>query len=1452
MTLQEMAQALRQQAQATGSITLDDTLLGSGSAFSQAVTTNLLRSQGNVVLAVAPDDIPANPPGSSFSFPAGIPKDAAKSFLALLDNAVQVTISLQGSTFQVTLSIALTVAYKTGNSLQWVFSKSYLNLMGWPFDSILFGGQTFLFVFAPVEPPPGLTPGLNFTASITLTGLLETVQQFLATFHVQPTLGPLKGVITQTAYGPSFDLRASLGIQTLDLTALVIKSPFVGLSMSYIKVQGSEEPYQPSGQVYIGAETSLTSSSSALALNSSTSVDLVTIFRLPLKGPLNILSMSILPSSATSTSLANLGQWMGGQSWNSFFAQPPASSLLPFLESFGLRSYSMQFDLGQFNVASTTLCAGTLQPWKVFSDSDNLIVKQFAVTWTVFKPFSQPRSMLAINCEMDMFGNGQVTFTGSILLPDLSITLALASGPRMTAAQWLQTIVTAFGGGAIPVFLTDALSTFTLSSMLFSLDYAQQTGTYTLVGGLEICGYSADFNLFLSITLKPSFTYDVRISFIFSYVELRGQITNANNTTIVSASWSNTTNPLDLNSIALSLGYDSLGIPPELDLGLTEIGVTYDQTNTRFLVKANSANYGKADVLIFKPTDSQSYVFFGGLHVDKPIDLTNLPLVGQALSLLERVEISDLAVQVSSSKINKKDAGELNQLIDSHASGYPKLPSEGMASTVNVSFVLSLGSYIVPIGIGVGGSSAGAMPPEKSSVQGPGGGDTTGAVPSTSGDKSDGVTWFNLQKAIGPVTFRRLGIRYKDSVLWFLLDASFTAGGLAIDLLGAGIGSPLSDFKPEFALAGLGIDFRQPGLEIGGALYQVPPSPGIDWEYAGGAVIRATKFSLAAYGDYASMSGTPSMFIFAQVTGVFGGPPIFYVTGLAGGFGYNTSLRIPAVSEIYQFPLVAGAQDPGKIGGEGAKPTEVVKVLLHGLDGSTPWITHEIGQYWLAIGVQFTSFEIISTNALIIAEFGKRLLIALLGLSRARFPMEGNVTYARIELQIEILFDPQEGIFALLAELSPNSYLLDPSCRLRGGFAFYMWFPPSPHPYDFVITLGGYHPSFDPAPWYPEVPRVGFTWSLDSSISITGSAYFALTPAAAMAGGELSVTYQQGDLKAWFRAWANMLLYWNPFHFRIDIGVSIGASYRLDLGLTTVTLEAELGANLVLWGPPTGGKATVHWYVISFTVEFGAPESLNPNPLTWPQFQAQLPAPSDIVKIIPGNGLAASGNTDLSKEPWTVRPAGFEFSVASTIPSQKLLVKKLQGTSELQSGNRINIRPMQVTELESSLTIAVTETINNQPVQQLQNWTVTAGLQNVPKAMWGTGPRDQIDPGDDQLVANQLIGFNVIAPAPELNGLLGPVDVAGSIRYNLLSPQGTLPVRSGEPAQGPVPTEDGNTIRTIEEQIALLPYAQARTNLFTALRGLGVDPLTNADMGPFAAAAGAIFTDDPMMVPATS
>jgi hypothetical protein len=145
-----------------------------------------------------------------------------------------------------------------------------------------------------------------------------------------------------------------------------------------------------------------------------------------------------------------------------------------------------------------------------------------------------------------------------------------------------------------------------------------------------------------------------------------------------------------------------------------------------------------------------------------------------------------------------------------------------------------------------------------------------------------------------------------------------------------------------------------------------------------------------------------------------------------------------------------------------------------------------------------------------------------------------------VELALRACFNSAEQMLSVQAQLTDNSYLFSRDCQLTGGFAIVVFYGVG----QFVVTLGGYNPVFSKPPQFPDVPRLGFHWSIGSLIVIKGGAYFALTNSCVMAGGSLSATASIGPVSAWFDAYLDFLVSWDPFAYEFDIGVEIGASVR--------------------------------------------------------------------------------------------------------------------------------------------------------------------------------------------------------------------------------------------------------------------------------------------------------------------
>jgi hypothetical protein len=1036
-------------------------------------------------------------------------------------------------------------------------------------------------------------------------------------------------------------------------------------------------------------------------------------------------------------------------------------------------------------------------------------------------------------------------------------------------------------GQQFGVPMPEALNEFTLSDFEFQFNTQTMAANGQFTVSFTVNGSEVDLTVSAAMQ-KSGDTYTANVDGTLYIGSSKFHVTFSSMTEkVFQASWSDDQNPLQFSDIASAFGWSDMPqVPSSLDLSLVSASFIYNFTSGNLIFGAQSKTYGS---LVFAVINvGGTYQYFLLLGVDQQFSLSNLPLVGEQLAKIENIEVGGIQIILCSVIPIPATVSTINILIGQlpTAGGlkYPTFPNTPLTGMFILQAQLTFGSQSIPLNLQLGGSStsgqAAALPTPAATATtaltvagAPSAVATSGSSPST--------TWFNVQKTFGPVSFQRIGVMYQSDqqLLWFQLDASLALGPVTMDLVGLGLGSPLSSFAPQFSIQGLGISYSAPPLTIAGSLTNLAP-PGASYiEFEGGVTIGTGTFTVMAFGYYGNKSGFSSFFIFGDVAYDFGGPPAFFVTGIALGFGYNSSLRIPTIDEVTNFPFVqvlptSLAPNTGVFGGANPTPQKVLDVIMN---TSPAWVSPQQGTLWFAAGITFTSFELVNSQALIMVQFGQELIIALIGTSRAQFPQglgSGTPVYAYIELDLLVEFAPSQGIFSVQAVLAKSSFLLDKACVLTGGFAFFVWYGPNPHAGDFVLTLGGYNSGFTPPSYYPKVPQVGFQWSLDSSISITGGAYFAFTPSVLMVGGLLKATYQAGNLKAWFDAHADIIVQWNPFWFDASFGISIGASYKVDLLFTSFTVTAELGCNLEVWGPPTGGTVGVDWYIISFTIPFGASKnSSKPVINQWSQVQAMLPnsgsadAPN-VLTLSPAAGLtptttspANSGNGDAVRaaaadapttpDPWIVRGSQFSFTTSSSIPASAANV----GSAHAINGSQFNVAPLGWTGVSATHAVTILDSDNN---DWSAAFSVTPSFGNVPSQLWGMQSSSTPD-SSSQLVPNQLVGLFVGVNPPEIGGSAGPVNVAVNLaNINLHIAGAVLGISASAPRAGDIAVYNSGALGVIADPntgVGSTATTTARNTIFSALGDLNYAPATNNDpMTNFASQAGSSFAAVPLLV----
>jgi hypothetical protein len=639
--------------------------------------------------------------------------------------------------------------------------------------------------------------------------------------------------------------------------------------------------------------------------------------------------------------------------------------------------------------------------------------------------------------------------------------------------------------------------------------------------------------------------------------------------------------------------------------------------------------------------------------------------------------------------------------------------------------------------------------------------DPQAAPPDTPPPLGKSTTWIKVDKTIGPLSIRRIGLGYDAPSVGIKLDAGLRLSCLTLSLEGLGLSFPLEQLTRDptniwrhlrFDLDGAAVAFEQGPLTISGGLLKVKDSP---LQIDGALLIRTQVLTISALASYADVDGTPSFFVFAALQKELGGPAFFFVTGLAFGFGINRALTLPSINEVQNFPLIKAATDPDYLGT--GLDLRAISVALD------QYIYPSKGNFWIAAGVKFTSFGMIDSFALISVSFGTRFELALLGLCKLLIPKQppgvnGVPVIAYAEMAIKVVFAPDSGLLSCEARLTENSFVLRKDFKLRGGFAFYSWFA-GEHEGDFVVSIGGYHPKFLRPAHYPQPDLVQFNCKI-GDVTIEGHCYFALCPSAVMAGGGLSIVYESGGIRAWFIAYADFLVQWKPLYYDIAIGVSIGVALNLKIGIIRVHLAVELSASLALYGPPLGGTARISLYVVSFTVSFGENKRVPP-PLLWESNDAEksfaksfLPNPKvTTVSIV--DGLIAeieNGNGTVR----LVNPHRLVLSTRSLVPATEA---RFNGTPPTDDNRKplavlrpkvngretdLGVRSMGKTTLYSlvDITFEPAGASANARKYLEQYLAISLVTKSVPLALWGA-PVSLVTPPRDQVIDDALVGLEI-------------------------------------------------------------------------------------------------------------
>lgn len=436
--------------------------------------------------------------------------------------------------------------------------------------------------------------------------------------------------------------------------------------------------------------------------------------------------------------------------------------------------------------------------------------------------------------------------------------------------------------------------------------------------------------------------------------------------------------------------------------------------------------------------------------------------------------------------------------------------------------------------------------------------------------------------------------------------------------------------------------------------------------YNGSLSIGYKNYSLTAIGSYAKLpDNTISTFLYGFLGAPLGGPPFFLITGVAAGFGYNRAFTLPKATAVNTYPLIQPVMpDAG-----GSFDFASMNLLF----------MPEKGDFWGAVGIRGTTFKMVESFVMLDVQFKEDIEIDIIGLSHMQFPKppDDNKTapgLAKINVGLVARIIPEMGIVSVTGAFLSGSYVMNPLAHISGGFALLGIFKDQDSGQwkggeagDFVITIGGYASNYHPKSYYPKVARLEMNWQVSSILSLKASAYFAITPQAMMAGGNLVANLQIGgafSIHANFTIGADFIIWWKPYHYAAAIYVDLDVSVSIHLLFIHASLSLDLGANLNIYGPDFSGNGSVHVHVLvsfSVNVSFGDGAS-KPPPIPWSEFKHSLlpikknTTGTEVSHVISGNISQGLVPSQSSPEYNVVNPKELQITCESAIPIKTITI----------------------------------------------------------------------------------------------------------------------------------------------------------------------------------------------------
>jgi hypothetical protein len=560
-----------------------------------------------------------------------------------------------------------------------------------------------------------------------------------------------------------------------------------------------------------------------------------------------------------------------------------------------------------------------------------------------------------------------------------------------------------------------------------------------------------------------------------------------------------------------------------------------------------------------------------------------------------------------------------------------------------------------------------------------------------------------LHQSVGPVEihFFHLGLSANDQgvSLHIAVTAGATLGPVATSIERMGIELQL-DFKTgnlgpiNLVLGfkspnGIGLSIDASGIVGGGFLEFDEPNQ----RYTGVLTLNFGDMGLTAIGLITTRmpDGSAGFALLINIGTTFD-PPLqlgmgFTLTGVGGLIGVNRSMQIDA--------LRAGLKNRALDSILFPDPDTVVANASQIISDLRAVFPPQEGRYVVGpmLKIGWGRPAIITADVGVFLEFPDPVRVVILGQLEAALPKKDK---ALVVIHLDILgvidFDREELTFQ--ASLYDSRIL---TFSLSGDSAFLLGWGRSPR---FALSLGGFHPKFNPPPpaiVFAELKRLTLNLGKGDSLRLSCQAYLALTPNSLQFGAQVDLYASAGGFTAEGYLGFDVLFYFSPFSFEVEIRGGVRVKYR---GVSL--LEVEL--TLFLSGPTpwhARGKARIKLLFFSVTARFSFTwgrkdpvilEAVDP----WGPLKEALEDSGNWSSLLPPGHTMVEALRSLETEnsegaetgqpkPVVVHPAGRLEVRQNVVPLKRQLEK--YGNAPITGHNRFEITGLYVnsTDLSSGL-----------------------------------------------------------------------------------------------------------------------------------------------------------------------